>query len=94
MAFDGSRMVFTSTRDGDLELYTAKTDGTDIHRITSTPGYDGGATSRPTAGAWSGARAGRGAELDDYRALLAKAWCGPPPWRSWSAGPKDRTRGR
>jgi Tol biopolymer transport system component len=73
MAFDGSRMVFTSTRDGDIDLYTARPDGTDIHRITSTPGYDGGATFSPDGSrlVWRASRP-TGAELEDYRALLAK----------------------
>ena len=39
----GDRSVFTSTRDGDPELYTAKIDGTGLKRLTKTKGYDGGA---------------------------------------------------
>lgn len=39
---DGSRMVFTSVRDGDLELYTMKSDGTDVKRLTHKAGFDGG----------------------------------------------------
>jgi TolB protein len=39
----GDRVVFTSTRDGDLDLYSMKVDGTDVKRLTSTLGYDGGA---------------------------------------------------
>ena len=39
----GDRMVFTSTRSGDLELWTAKLDGTDLKQVTHEPGYDGGA---------------------------------------------------
>lgn len=35
--------VFTSVRDGDLELYICKPDGSDVRRITNRPGYDGGA---------------------------------------------------
>ena len=73
MAFDGSRLVFTSTRDGDIDLYTARPDGADIHRITSTPGYDGGATFSPDGSrlVWRASRP-VGAELDDYRKLLAQ----------------------
>jgi Tol biopolymer transport system component len=73
MTSDGSRMVFTSTRDGDIELYTAKPDGSDVHRITSTPGYDGGAFFSPDGGrlVWRASRP-VGAELEDYRALLRK----------------------
>ncbi len=39
----GDRIVFTSARDGDLELYSCRLDGTDLRRLTFTPGYDGGA---------------------------------------------------
>jgi len=39
----GDRMVFTSTRSGDLELWTCKLDGTDMRQVTHEPGYDGGA---------------------------------------------------
>lgn len=36
-------IVFTSVRDGDLELYTMEPDGSNVKRITDRPGYDGGA---------------------------------------------------
>ncbi|QDU67099.1 PD40 domain-containing protein [Engelhardtia mirabilis] len=39
----GDRIVFTSTRTGDPELYTCALDGTDVVQITDSPGYDGGA---------------------------------------------------
>jgi len=39
----GDRLVFTSTRDGDLDLYSANLDGSDVKRLTNAPGYDGGA---------------------------------------------------
>jgi TolB protein len=73
VAFDGSRLVFTSTRDGDLELYTAKLDGSDVKRVTSTPGYDGGATFSPDGSrlVWRASRP-EGADLEDYKALLGK----------------------
>jgi TolB protein len=78
VAPDGSRLVFTSTRDGDLELYTARLDGSDVRRITRTPGYDGGAFFSPDSSrlVW---RAGRptGAELDEYRALLGRGLVKP-----------------
>ena len=37
------RIVYTSLRSGDLELWAMKTDGTRQTRITSAEGYDGGA---------------------------------------------------
>jgi Tol biopolymer transport system component len=39
---DGKRIVFTSSRDGDLEIYTMHSDGSDVKRLTHTVGYDGG----------------------------------------------------
>lgn len=39
---DGKTIVFTSVRDGDLEIYTMATDGTGVKRLTREPGYDGG----------------------------------------------------
>ena len=37
----GDRMVFTSTRDGDPDLYTCDLDGQNVVRVTSELGYDG-----------------------------------------------------
>ncbi len=36
-------IVFTSVRDGDLELYSVSPDGSNLKRLTNRPGYDGGA---------------------------------------------------
>ncbi len=44
---DGKRIVFTSVRDGDLELYSMNLDGTDVQRLTHEKGYDGGAFYSP-----------------------------------------------
>ena len=43
IAPDGSRIIFTSERDGDFDLYTMAPDGSDVRRITNELGYDGGA---------------------------------------------------
>lgn len=40
---DQTKMVFTSTRHGDLDLYVMNVDGTGVRRITRDLGYDGGA---------------------------------------------------
>jgi Tol biopolymer transport system component len=70
----GDRVVFTSTRDGDLELYSMNLDGSDVRRLTFRDGYDGGAFFSP-----DGSRIGFRAhypeteqELADYRRLLAQ----------------------
>jgi Tol biopolymer transport system component len=39
---DGKRIVFTSLKNGDLDIYTMNVDGTDLKQLTTTPGYDGG----------------------------------------------------
>jgi Tol biopolymer transport system component len=39
---DGRQLVFTSNRDGDLELYAMSIDGGPATRLTHAPGYDGG----------------------------------------------------
>ena len=43
----GDRIVFTSARDGDLELYSMAPDGSDVQRLTNRIGYDGGAFYSP-----------------------------------------------
>src|SRR6202012_1591976 len=37
---DGKRFAFTSTHDGNQEVYTAAIDGTDLLRLTQSPGVD------------------------------------------------------
>lgn len=39
---DGTRIVFTSFRDGDAEIYVMNADGSNPKRITQAKGYDGG----------------------------------------------------
>ena len=39
---DGKKILFTSVRDGDLDLYVMNTDGSEPTRLTRTLGYDGG----------------------------------------------------
>ena len=43
----GDKIVFTSTRTGDLELFTMNIDGSDVKQITNEIGYDGGAFFSP-----------------------------------------------
>jgi Tol biopolymer transport system component len=40
---DGRKIVFTSMRDGDLDLYSMDADGKHVKRLTTELGYDGGA---------------------------------------------------
>ena len=40
---DGKKILFTSDRSGDLELYEMAPEGKNVKRLTNSPGYDGGA---------------------------------------------------
>jgi len=44
---DGKKIVFTSTRSGDLELWTMDIDGSNVKQVTTGLGYDGGAFFSP-----------------------------------------------
>lgn len=39
----GDKIVFTSTRTGDIELFSCNLDGSGVKQLTNLPGYDGGA---------------------------------------------------
>lgn len=44
---DGKKIIFTSMRDGDLDLYIMDKNGKNIKRLTTELGYDGGAFFSP-----------------------------------------------
>jgi Tol biopolymer transport system component len=73
----GGKFVFTSTRDGDLDLYSADEAG-EVKRLTHTPGYDGGAFYSPDCSqiVWRASRP-QGSELEEYRTLLGKGLVRP-----------------
>jgi TolB protein len=39
---DGKHVVFTSTRNGDIDIYTMNADGSNVKQLTHELGYDGG----------------------------------------------------
>jgi Tol biopolymer transport system component len=75
---DGS-IVFTSVRDGDIELYRMDKDGKNVKRLTFEPGYDGGAFFNADCSkiVWRASRPQPGPELDSFRALLAQGLVRP-----------------
>ncbi len=83
---DGS-IVFTSTRDGDIELYRMNADGKNVRRLTNAPGYDGGAFFNRdcTKIVWRASRPKPGRELDDYKGLLAQGLVRPTKLELWTA---------
>ena len=69
----GDKIVFTSTRSGDLELYTMNIDGSDVKQITNELGYDGGAFFSPdgTKIVFRSSRPKTEEAIKAYKALLA-----------------------
>ena len=75
---DGEWIVFTSARDGDLEIYKMRTDGSQLTRLTDTPGYDGGPFfSYDGTKIVYRASHPEGDELADYQRLLAQGLIRP-----------------
>jgi Tol biopolymer transport system component len=73
----GGSLVFTSVRDGDLDLYLMDEAGA-VRRLTNTPGYDGGAFFSPDGSeiVWRASRP-QGEALEDYKRLLVRGLVRP-----------------
>lgn len=71
---DGNKIVFTSTRSGDLELWTMNIDGSNLKQITNELGYDGGAFFSPDGKklVFRASRPKSEAEKTEYRDLLSQ----------------------
>jgi Tol biopolymer transport system component len=69
---DGNKMVFTSMRNGDLDLYVMNLKTGNTTQITNTLGYDGGAWFSPDGNKiiWRASRPQTNAEINEYQALL------------------------
>ena len=69
----GDKIVFTSTRSGDLELYTMNIDGSEVTQITNELGYDGGAffSADGKQLIFRSSRPKTEEEISDYKNLLS-----------------------
>lgn len=69
---NGDKIIFTSTRSGDLELYTMNLDGSDVVQLTDELGYDGGAFFSPDGSkiVWRASRPQTEEEIAEYKGLL------------------------
>lgn len=76
---DGKKMLFTSMRDGDLELYIMDLKTEKVKRITHTLGYDGGAWFSPDGKKiiWRASRMNTPVEIADYKDLLSRGLVAP-----------------
>ncbi len=75
----GDRIVFTSTRTGDLELFTMNIDGTDVQQVTDELGYDGGAFFSPDGEKliFRSSRPKTESDIKAYKELLAEGLVQP-----------------
>ncbi|MFO0573498.1 MAG: M28 family peptidase [Polyangia bacterium] len=82
---DGS-VVFTSDRDGDLELYRMNLDGTGVKRLTFAAGYDGGAFFSEDCKrlVWRAARPRSAEELAEMKGLLKQHLVRPTRMELWT----------
>lgn len=76
---DGSKIVFTSMRSGDLELWTMDIDGQNQKQITFGLGYDGGAFFSPDGQkiVFRASRPQGDSAIAEYKNLLAQGLVAP-----------------
>ncbi len=84
---DGKKMIFCSTRDGDLDLYIMDLKTEKVKRITSTLGYDGGAWFSPDGKkiVWRASRPKTDEEIKEYKDLLREGLVAPTKMEVWVA---------
>jgi TolB protein len=82
-----AKVVFTSVRDGDLNLWTADLDGSRPKQITNTLGYDGGGTFSPDGKqvVWRAHYPATPEEKQDYKDKLAQELVAPMKMELWVA---------
>jgi Tol biopolymer transport system component len=75
----GDRIVFTSIRSGDLELYTCNIDGSDLVQVTNQLGYDGGAffSNDGKKLVFRSSRPNTPQEINEYKDLLSRGLVQP-----------------
>ena len=84
---DGTTMLFTSMRDGDLDLYTMDLKTGTVKRITRELGYDGGAWFSPDGKmiVWRASRPKTPEEVAEYKDLLKENLVAPTRMEVWTA---------
>jgi len=76
---DGNKMIYTSDKDGDIELYIMDLKTGKEKRITHTLGYDGGAWFSPDGKKiiWRASRPTAEADVKEYKELLSEHLVAP-----------------
>lgn len=76
---DGTKMLFTSTRNGDLDLYVMNLKTGETKQVTNTLGYDGGAwfSADGKKIVWRASRPKAEEEVKEYKDLLKENLVAP-----------------
>lgn len=76
---DGKLMVYTSVKNGDLDLYVMNIETGEEQQVTTELGYDGGAWFSPdgTKLLWRASRPSTPEEIKEYKELLAEGLVAP-----------------
>ena len=84
---DGKKMIYTSTKDGDIELYIMNLRTGKEKRITHALGYDGGAWFSPNGKKiiWRASRPVTDDAIKEYKELLAENLVAPTNMEVWVA---------
>jgi TolB protein len=84
---DGKQMLYTSDKDGDIDLYIMNLETGSEKRVTNMLGYDGGAWFSPdgTKLIWRASRPKTEADIKEYKDLLAENLVAPTNMEVWVA---------
>lgn len=84
---DGKKMIYTSDKDGDIELYIMDLESGKEKRITNELGYDGGAWFSPDGKKliWRASRPKTEEQIKEYKDLLAEHLVAPTNMEVWIA---------
>lgn len=84
---DGSKMIYTSTKSGDIELYVMDLNNGEERQVTNMIGYDGGAWFSPKGDKiiWRASRPKTDSAIKEYKDLLAQGLVAPTNMEVWIA---------
>ena len=82
---DGKHIVFTSTRNGDLDIFTMDADGSNVKQLTNELGYDGGPfwSYDGSKIVYRAEHPKTAEEIKDYRELLSRGLIRPGNLEIW-----------
>ncbi len=86
VAFDGSKIIYTSMASGDLDIWTMNVNGTEKKQLTTRLGYDGGAffNAQSNKIVWRVYHPITPKEIADYKSLLASNSIRPMALQIWT----------